>query len=300
MRLLLLISILFSQSVFAEYLFTEKRFEPNKKWRSYSSEADQNLRNLLRTLIRSKTGKALVTKANRKAKASGKNLLKVIKAGNGSLTDTTLIRKFSVGSPDEISYETKSVVYLNNELNQYDALLDLAHELTHYVYRKNFNPYEMNFTLSQFIKNTVEGVGGEVQAFMMECRVQKELFPKQDTGRYNCMKITDGRNGKLSFKRAVEYFYRVGDYYHSFAETLKKHGIRESFPKVTDSKASFVSSAYGIPYPVAAFEEYLTVISKVCENDKKRIGYFKKTGSRAPASLGKMQAIYNKRCNSKL
>jgi hypothetical protein len=296
MRLFCLIFILFSQSVFAEYLFTENKFQANKKWKSFSTQADQNLKNLLRTLIRSKTGKLLVKKANKKAKESGQNLLAVIKAGNGSLTDTTLIRKFTVGAPDEITYETKSVVYLNNELNQYDALLDLAHELTHYVYRKNFNPYEMNFTLSQFIKNTVEGIGGEVQAFMMECKVQKELFPRQDSGRYNCMKITDGRTGKLSYKRAVEYFYRVGDYYHSFAETLKKHGIREKFPKVTNSKASFVSSAYGIPYPVAAFEEYLTVINKVCENDKKRIGYFKNAGNRAPASLGKMQRIYKKRC----
>ena len=289
--------ILSTYNAKASYLFMEGSFTANKKWMEFSSKEDMNLQNLLMQLKKSSTGKLLIAKADQKAKEQGQSLMEVIKPGNGSLTDTTLTRRFSAGNPDDIEYESKSIVYINKELNQYDALLDLAHELTHFIFRKNFNPYELNFSLDEFIKNTVEGVGGEVQAFMMECKIQSELFPSQKNGRYNCNKITDEESGKLSYELAVKNFYNVGQYYDSFKSTLDRHGIKDKFPHITEEKANFVSSAYGIPYPVAAFEEYLTVINKVCENDKRRLGYFKEADSgRSPASVQKFQKDYNKKC----
>jgi len=279
----------------ASYLFSEKVFQPNKRWREYSDNETENLKNLFRKLIKSKTGKALVAKARKKASKSNKKILEVVKAGSGSLTDTTLIRKFSMGRPDQISYESKSVVFINNELTQYDAVLDLAHELTHYVYRENFNPYEVNFSLSEFIKNTIEGHGGEVQAFIMECRVQQELFPGWADNKYNCKKIRD-ESGLFSFAEASKRFYQVGNYFESFDSVLKKHGIRSEFPAISQEKTSFVSSAYGIPYPVAAFEEYLAVLNKVCQNDKRRLGYFKSSKGRSPASISSFEKNYIKKC----
>ena len=68
--------------------------------------------------------------------------------------------------------------------------------------------------------------------------------------------------------------------------------------EVSSQKENFVSSAYGIPYPVAAFEEYLTVLNKVCENDKRRLNYYKEKGSRLPASVNQVQQSYNTRCKS--
>jgi hypothetical protein len=281
----------------AEYLFVEGGFKSNKKWSTFSKNEKLNLKNLLQKLATSKTGKGLIYRANQKAREKGLTLYDVIDEGNGSLTDTTLIRKFTTGEPDNIVYERKSKVFINKELSQYDALLDLAHELTHFVFRENFNPYEVNFSLSEFIKNTIEGVGGEVQAFIMECKVHYELFPGQKSVRYNCQQIVDPSTGKLSFSLAVKRFYQVGSYFESFHSLLEKHGIRHQFPNVSEKKVSFVSSAYGIPYPVAAFEEYLTVLNKVCENDKRRISYFKNTEGRSPASLTNLQTAYNSRCH---
>jgi hypothetical protein len=282
----------------AEYLFVEGKFNPNKKWSDFSNQKKLNFKNLFQMLIKSKTGHDLVRRANSKAKEYGKTLYDVVDEGSGSLTDTTLIRKFTTGHPDHITYETKSKVFLNKELNQYDALLDLAHELTHFVYRKNFNPYVKNFSLSEFISNTIEGVGGEVQAFMMECKIHNELFPKKRSTRYNCQKISHPDTGTLSFNLAVKQFYQVGDYFESFSAVLSERGIKEHFPDVSSSKVSFVSSAYGIPYPVAAFEEYLSVLNKVCANDKKRISYFKNEAGRGPASLKSLESSYLTRCKS--
>lgn len=297
MRLLILVTFLLNlSSASAEYLFVESRFKPNKKWTKFSNQEKLNLKNLFQMLVKSKTGKDLVRRANQKAKLSGQNLYQVVKKGNGSLTDTTLVRKFNVGHLDDITYETQSKVFINKELNQYDALLDLAHELTHYVYRKNFNPYKGNFSLSEFISNTIEGVGGEVQAFMMECRIHSELFNSNHSNRFNCKKIEDPTTGEPSFNLAVKRFYQVGGYYESFSDVLQEHGIKHNFPNVTSKKVSFVSSAYGIPYPVAAFEEYLSVLGKVCENDKRRISLFKGEKSRSPASISKLESNYHQRC----
>lgn len=295
LSLLVLFTLTFQSLAWGNYLFSERSFQPNKRWREYSDNERENLRNLFRKLNRSKTGKELIKRANKKASRSGKKVLDVVKAGNGSLTDTTLIRKFSMGRPDQIIYESKSVVYINNELTQYDAVLDLAHELTHYIYREDFNPYELNFSLSEFIKNTIEGKGGEVQAFIMECRVQQELFPGYKDHKYNCRNIRD-EAGMFSFSEAARRFYQVGSYFNSFKAVLDKHGIRDQFPTISEEKTSFVSSAYGIPYPVAAFEEYLAVLNKVCENDKRRLGYFKTSRGRSPASISQFEKDYRKKC----
>jgi hypothetical protein len=133
---------------------------------------------------------------------------------------------------------------------------------------------------------------------MMECRVLKEIFPKQLMKRYNCRQIIDPNNGKLSYEKAVEKFYHVGAYYKHFNHKLEKHSMQDSFPKVTNDKASFISSAYGMPYPVAAYEEYVSVLNKVCANDKKRLVYLMKDNEgRSPASnVKKVEEEYQARC----
>jgi len=182
-------------------------------------------------------------------------------------------------------------------LNQYDALLDLAHELTHFVYRKDFNPYVKNFSLDEFIQSTIEGEGGEVRAFITECKIAAQIFGGVRSGRSNCAAIQDGQ--EYSFSKAKEMFYQVGDHFHRFNKLLEIKKIRESFPELSDNKASFVSSAYGIPYPVAAFEEYVTVLNKVCQNDKKRLSYFKQVPDRSPASkISAIEKSYESRCKN--
>lgn len=306
MRLLfgLTFIIFFSHLAYANgYLFVEGPVNNNKSWMDFSDNYKVTLTHLIQKIAQSPTGKELLLKASKKAESYGKTLSQVIEPGNGSITDTTLIRRFMPSRPDQISYETRSKVYLNRNLNTYDAILDLSHELTHFVYREGFNPYHKNFSLTGFIKSTVEGEGGEVEAFMTECKVLYELFPKKITSRYNCKKIIDPKSGKLSRQLAIKRFYQLGPYYSKFKNKLADHGILKEFQVLDNSEVTFVSSAYGMPYPVAAYHEYMTVLSKVCENDKKRIAYMSRSsapqrGTRSPASLNisKAKQEYLDRC----
>ena len=243
-----------------------------RTWMDFTSSEETNLKKLIELLSRSSTGDKLIKEASYKASLVGQTIFDVVKVGEGSLTDTTLVRKFSPHSPEHVIYESRSVVYLNRHLTWDDALLDLAHELTHFVYREGFNPYAETFNAKDFIKSTIEGHGGEVQAFLTECRVLRELFSTKRQGRSNCQKIQD-EAGHLSYRKAVELFYHVGEYYASFHKQLSKREIASSFSELKPEKINFVSSAYGVPYPLAALMEYDLVISKVCENDKKRLAY---------------------------
>jgi len=296
MKGFILVILLFTTNSWASYLFVEGSFNPTQRWSEFSKDPEINIKNLFQQLIKSKTGKALLKAAKDKSSEYGSTLYDIVKEGEGSLTDTTLVRRFNMASPEHIVYESKSKIYLNKNLTQYDALLDLAHELTHFVYRKNFNPYVKNFSLSEFIRNTIEGTGGEVQAFVVECIVHSELFPGKMDSKYNCENIYDKESKKFSTKLAIKKFYQVGSYYESFIGVLNKHGIVSEFPEISESKESFISSAYGIPYPVAAFEEYLTVLNKVCENDKRRLGYMKVGEGRSPASVNQFESDYKTRC----
>lgn len=273
-------------------------------WMDYTSNSELNLKRLMDLLSRSETGARLIKEARFKAARSGLTLSDVVKVGEGSLTDTTLVRKFSPHSPENVVYETKSVVYLSRHLPWDDALLDLAHELTHYVYRESFNPYAHDFNAKDFIKGTIEGSGGEVQAFLTECRVLKELFTRQVNSRSHCQKIEDGA-GRLSFSKAVELFYHVGSYYDAFHKKLEGRKLAESFSHLKSDKINFISSAYGVPYPIAALQEYDLVVDKVCENDKRRLAYMQQQASgpaRGPASTQpnkeKFLENYHSRCSS--
>ena len=271
-------------------------------WMDFTSSTELNFKKLFDLLARSRTGEKLIKEAQSKAARMGNLLTDVVRVGDSSLTDTTLVRKFSPHSPEHVIYESRSVVYLSRHLSWDDALLDLSHELTHFVYRESFNPYSDAFNAKDFIKGTIEGEGGEVQAFMTECRVLKELFSTKVQSRTQCQLI-ENENGEPSYSKAVELFYHVGGYFKSFHQQLAKRDIASSFLDLKGEKINFISSAYGVPYPIAALMEFDLVLKKVCENDKKRLAYMQQAPSRGPASTSvgqeKFQDTYSARCNQK-
>lgn len=291
-----------SLAVEEKTIHVEGQMSGNRSWMDYTSSAELNLKKLLELLTRAPAGEKLIKEAAYKASRTGLTIEDVIKVGESSLTDTTLVRKFSPHSPEHVIYESRSVVYINRSLPWDDALLDLAHELTHYVYREGFNPYAESFNAKDFIKSTIEGNGGEVQAFLTECRVLRELFSKKVQSRSNCQKIEDSA-GQLSFTKAVELFYHVGSYYDGLHGQLQKREIASSFSDLKPEKINFISSAYGVPYPVAALMEYDLVVNKVCENDKKRLAYMQQGPKRGPASENsgqdKFVQSYSARCGQK-
>lgn len=269
-------------------LFEDNTFSPQEKWFNLGKTEEESIKILVETLNKSSTGKKIMVLGEKKAKEFGQTLIDVISAGEKSLTDTTLIRKFSETDQHEIIFESKSRIYIDKNLGLKEGILDLAHELTHYALRSPFNPYSQNFVAKDFITSTVEGKGGEVEAFLVECSVFQDLFSKEEFLRSTCNKVIDSESGKILKKKGIEQFYRVGEYLADFKKEMENHGLNpHDFPFLKGEKAIFYSSTYGLPYPIAALREFESVQKKVCQNNKNRLDLYKSTNFKFAANLKK-------------
>ncbi len=293
---LLALTLPFCSVLWAEHKVFDVDTEINFKdvWFTKSKSEEENFKRLIEALKKTPSGKAIVQRATDKAAQKGFTLYDVIAVGEGSLTDTTLVRRFSATDPSEVVYETKSKVYLNRHLNTLDALLDFAHELTHYTYREAFNPYDARFALKDFIKGTVEGRGGEVDAFIVECKVLFELLPGTGLGRSNCHRLLDKKVGTVSKELGISEFYKVGQHFSEFKRDLEKFALNEKdLPEATSAEAYFISSAWGLPYPLAAVKEYTNIMDRVCKNDQNRLGLMQNKLTRAPAAKDEFEQKQN-------
>ena len=81
-----------------EYLF-EEEVNFNEKWVSLYKTEEQSIQKLIEILERSEMGAKILLAARRKALLRKSKLTDLIKGGNVSLTDTTLVRKFSPQNP---------------------------------------------------------------------------------------------------------------------------------------------------------------------------------------------------------
>jgi hypothetical protein len=286
--LLLLFSGVESYAQSPKMIDVDEEIRFNDPWFSKAKSDEENFKRLVNGLKKYPTGKKVIEKATEKAAQQGFTLYDVVAIGDGSLTDTTLVRRFSATNPTHVMYETKSKVYLNRHLKTMDALLDFAHELTHYTYREAFNPYDSRFKLKDFIKSTVEGRGGEVDAYLVECRVLKELTPGEGFRSSNCQKVYDQQLGSVSKDLGVQEFYKVGSHFDNLKKELSKFAVNEKdLPSASAQEAFFISSAWGLPYPVAAVKEYVNIMDRVCKNDQNRISLMENIVSRAPAGESK-------------
>lgn len=257
----------------------------NESWYSKKRTDEENFKRLVTGLKKIPSGKKIIEKATEKAAQQGLTLYDVVSTGDGSLTDTTLVRRFSASNPTQVMFETRSKVYLNRHLKTLDALLDFAHELTHYTYREPFNPYDARFKLKDFVKSTIEGKGGEVDAYLVECRVLQELLPGVGMRNSNCQKVYDQQQGMVSKALGIQEFYKVGSHYEALKKDLSKFALNEKdLPAASANEAYFISSAWGLPYPVAAVKEYVNIMDRVCKNDQNRISLMENRVNRAPAS----------------
>lgn len=257
----------------------------NDPWFNRNKTEEENFKRLITALKKSNSGKNILERATEKAAQRGQTLLDVVASGDGSLTDTTLVRRFAASNPTEVMFETKSRVFLNRHLKTLDAMLDFAHELTHFTYREAFNPYDSRFKLKDFIQKTVEGRGGEVDAYMVECKVLSELYPGQLESRSSCSKVLDQKTGMLSKLKGMQEFYKVGAHFRNLQKDFQKYALSETdLPHVSSDHAIFISSAWGLPYPVAAVKEYANIMDRVCHNDQNRLTLMQNKADRAPAS----------------
>jgi hypothetical protein len=288
--LLIIISLLFNSSILfaagVKVIDVSEDIDLNETWYKKDRSEEENFKRLIFGLEKVSTGKKVIQKAKEKAAQQGHTLFDVLTVGNGSLTDTTLIRRFSAANPTQVVYETKSKIFINKHLKTLDAILDFAHELTHFTYREAFNPYDARFHLKDFIKSTVEGRGGEVDAYMVECKVLQELLPGEGFNRSNCQKVYDQKMGAVSKEMGVREFYKVGNHFKALKSDLEKFAVSENdLPEATSNESLFISSAWGLPYPVAAVREYVNIMDRVCKNDQNRISLMETKAKRAPAGI---------------
>ena len=303
----MVIFFLFSSTLYASgtgvgrALFIEG-IEYNKRWSDFSTNESYNQQMLFQILSESSHGRFLIKNAMKKAKKSGFTLEEIITSSKGSLTDTTLIRRFSKLNPEVVTYETKAKIFINRDLKVSDAVLDLAHELTHFSMRDAFNPYEDHFNFPYFVKSTIEHRGGEVDAFLSECRVMKEVFSTLVYRQSKCVEIEDRDSGKLSRRLGILKFYQIGSFYRSFIEDSEGFGFsKKEFPHLNSNLSLFISSAYSLPYPVASLSEYREVMKRVCQNDERRLILMKDRSRRVPASelsYKKMEKSFFDRCGN--
>ncbi|MCF8059345.1 MAG: hypothetical protein K9K67_08615 [Bacteriovoracaceae bacterium] len=279
----------------------ERSYRYDQKWTTIAKTEKQAMDELLEVLERSSTGKKVVEKSRKKAETYGKTLEELLLPGEGSLTDTTLVRKFAPANPNEVVYESRSKVYINRNLSVKNALLDLAHELTHFALREPFNPYQAPFGLKDFITSTVEGRGGEVEAYLVECQVLFEIFKERNQDS-NCHRVVDPSSGRVNKGRGIHEFYQLGRFYKTFHNSLRRHDMSPTdFEATSQAGAHFISSAYGLPYPLAAVHEYEAIMERVCQNDGRRLAIMRDNISRQPASqelatYRSLASVHEKRC----
>ena len=249
-----------------------ERFNYNAPWINLASTPKEALLQVSSIVAQSPTGKKILLKAEQKAAQDGLNLSQILFVGQKSYTDITLVRKFSKYAPTQISYKTRSRVFINRNLNIQDAVMDMTHELVHYGTREDFNPYRKNFNLDHFILSTIEGNGGEVDAYIAECQVFFELFAQNYPRKNNCHLIRDNKTQKIVRSKATDLFYRMGIYYQSFMDKIKQHKVQPSLNRSISSEQNLlISAAYDLPYPLAAVHEYESIMKKTCQNERKRI-----------------------------
>ena len=276
----------------ARVVHWEDRAYSQQRWGEHSGGDRESVNRLFLSLERSSLGRRLLAGARQKAQEQGKELGELIQPGPSSATHITLFRRFQRSWPQAIDYRIHALIHINRTLTTAEAVLDLAHELVHFVRRDHFNPYGAKLNVLQFMAHIIEGKGGEVDAYIAECRVLGELFKHLAPARARCARIRRG-DGSYSRSRAIALFYRVGGYYAKISSLLGFLGYRRphSVWRLSAKSPLFISSISNTPYPVAAIGQYLAMREKTCLNDRRR----RAEGGREPAGGGSAEN-YFRRC----
>ena len=240
-------------------------------------------------MLRVPTGKAELEKALATWSIDRpENLSQMIKPGEVSRTDAVLTRHYDPETGKE-TREREVTIYINTSQSLTNVVLDLAHEMVHATSRASFDPYDPNLTPAQYIHSAIDGVGGEVQAVAMECRVARELSRDFDIPLKRCrsyFNIPSGtgqemaKNSSMSeikidsraepdIKKIRRDFYRVGKWNDGLLQILGAEAAL--LPDLSPEAPQLYSSTGNAPYPVALLKEYEGLTRIACENSRKRV-----------------------------
>ncbi len=216
--------------------------------------------------------------------ASGRDELKKalelkikIALGPVSKTDITATR---IQKNDKETLEFQTQIIVASDKEPVFQALDLAHELVHATHPKK-NPFDPGLNLSEYVKQGIEGDGGEAQAIAEECSVGKELIEDQKLSlaknetanviRARCQFVWQTAS---DHSRWTKSFYQMGQHYREFMKTLARLGSlsnrKTDWENKVEPKSPLFSSAVAHkPYPLALLEEYVDITSQICERSKK-------------------------------
>ena len=235
-------------------------------------EEARELKRMLDLLASTMIGGALLEEA----KSRDPGFLDRIKVGDHSITETVFSRSFSLHDGKE-TIERENYLTVSRNLSRRDAVLDLGHELTHFIFRAPASPYKLGGSLEDFIRDGIEGLGGELDAFVMECRISIELeTTKRLPAHPICPRYRRAKSGAQAVDREAARmdFYRVG----GFLAGLKAKAL--SIREISGSPVVFTSSYAKAPYPVALTAEFRDVRRAACENNSKKAALIAREASR--------------------
>jgi hypothetical protein len=241
----------------------------------------QLIQSMLDWINESDSGKQIIMGAKKRAiSIYKKDLIDLISVGKNSVTDSTVLRRFYAQSPHQVSYEFRSSIFLSADLNYSHAMIDLAHELTHFAYKPLVNPYENFDHPVDFIRKVIEGSGGEAEAFINECNVGRELLGEKFLKQGLCKHFVNLELKEVDREKVLKGFYALGEYKDQFLMAINQIGRNLStlpetvvtyFPYASNENTYLISSAYNLPYPLAAIEEFQKIKANICRSEWKRI-----------------------------
>lgn len=192
-------------------------------------------------------------------------LLQHVKAGDASFTES--FSEVSLRAFDgKENGSTGQLVNLKRGLPLSDAAADFVHELTHYTERPAHDPYKDDLSVGPFVRKGIEGEGGELRAFTVECRTAWALesndaaFPKhQFCERYR------GPQNQFRSEAARADYYALGTFYPKASAELRK-----ALPELTEAPALFRSGSTQKPYPISFAEDLARLKKNFCAVNRQK------------------------------
>lgn len=232
------------------------------------ADSSSRIHTAINLLMRVPSGRALITHALKAWKMdSSESLLKVVKAGPASRTDAVLTRHYNPSSGEEVR-EREITIYVRQDQSLDNVVLDIAHEMVHATSRPGWDPYDPELTAGRYIKNSIEGEGGEVQAVTTECQVASELSTYYGFATRRCRGYIGGNSNHVDVEKIRADFYRVGKWGGDLAKVLGTE--IKLFPKLSSDAPKLYSSTGNAPYPAALLREFQQLTQIACENSKRR------------------------------
>lgn len=234
------------------------------------SEAQDRLVSLLSTLNHLEVGQGLLNgaKKNWGLKKLSEMAGTQVQWGSVSRTDTLLTRHFNPKTGKEVR-KREITIFLKENQPDTEALLDLVHELVHMTSRPSFDPYDPSLTPSQYVKVSIEGKGGEVDAVMTECMAEEELRLKFHYPQKRCQSYSRKILLEEMREQIRKDFYKTGKWYSYVVEKLGKD--KDQLDVLSAEVPQFYSSTGRAPYPVALYHEFEELTESACENTVRRI-----------------------------